>query len=467
MMIIKQENQDVHSIAEFLAFCKFVSLKNIIKQCCKFKSRGVHVFEIFQTLFFAVFQLRNLWRLSESGNNPVSFGLDTAYRFLNSPYHHWRNFLTQIAKSAVLFLSTMTSSDKRKVFIVDDSAYNKNRSKKIELLSWVYDHVNNKFVKGFRFLTLAFTDGISLIPIDFALLGTEKIICGANPDIDKRSSGFKRRLEAVVDAPSVLLSMLDNARTLIRKGSYIVFDSWFCVPSLIREIAKRHLHVTGRLKNDNTHFLFRRNGKDSFVNLEQLFGKLAKIPAIARKRQQQMPDILGSFRVCLPPVDGCKALAVKIVFVKNRSASDANPWLAILTTDLELSEEEIVCMYAKRWKIEEFFKVAKSLLKLEKEFQGRSYDMLIAHATLVCTRYIFLELERRRNVDTRTCGELFWYCCEEIADLKLKEALILICEALQAFLGRFATQSQDCLKEFIASLPTPLLRLLSNSGCLP
>jgi hypothetical protein len=86
--------------------------------------------------------------------------------------------------------------------------------------------------------------------------------------------------------------------------------------------------------------------------------------------------------------------------------------------------------------------------------------MLIAHATLVCTRYIFLELERHRNLDIRTCGELFWHCCEEIADLKLKEALILICEALEAFLRNFSSQSQDCLKDFIASLPAPILRLL-------
>ena len=150
---------------------------------------------------------------------------------------------------------------------------------------------------------MAFTDGISLIPVDFALLATRKILCEANPDIDKRSAGFKRRFEAVCEAPSVLLSMIDNARNLIRDGSYIVFDSWFCVPPLIREIVKRNLHVTGRLKNDKTHFLFRRNGKDSFVNLEQLFGKLVKIPAAVRKRQQQTSEILGSLRVCLPPTD--------------------------------------------------------------------------------------------------------------------------------------------------------------------
>ena len=465
-MSIDQKNQDVHDVSMFLAFCKFVSLKNILMLCCKFKTSGVHVFDIFQYLFFAVFRRRNFWRLSISDNSNIPFARDTAYRFLNSPYHRWRDFLARVAKSSISFLHSLTEGTKRKVFVVDDSTYNKNRSKKLELLSRVFDHVDKIYLKGFRFLTLAFTDGISLIPIDFALLGTKNVLCGANPDIDKRSSGFKRRLEALVDAPSVLLSMIDNARSLIRNGSYIVFDSWFCVPPLIREIAKRGLHVTGRLKNDKTHFLFRRNGKDSFVNLEQLFGKLAKIPAAVRKRQQQVADILGSFRVCLPSVKGCAAIAAKIVFVRNRSASDAQAWLAILTTDLELSEEEVVCMYAKRWKIEGFFKVAKSFLKLEKEYQGRSYDMLIAHATLVCARYIFLELERRRNVDIRTCGELFWHCCDEIADLKLKEALILIYEALQAFLGRISTQSQDYLKEFIASLPATLLRLLPISDCL-
>ena len=464
-MIIEQKNQDVHDITEFTAFCKFVFLKNLLLRCCKLKIQGFHVFDIFKVLFFAVFRLRNLWRLSCSDKCPIPFGRDTAYRFLNSPYHRWREFLAQVAKNAIVFIFTLTESDKRKVFIVDDSAYNKNRSKKIELISKVFDNVDKKYVKGFRFLTLAFTDGISLIPIDFALLGTKKIICEANPDIDMRSSGFKRRLEAVKEAPSALLSMLDNAYNIIRKGSYIVFDSWFCVPSLIREIVKRNLHVTGRLKNDKTHFLFRRNGKESFVNLEQLFEKLAKIPASVRKRQQQTPDILGSICVCLPSTDEYDAIAVKIVFVKNRNSSDTNTWIAILTTDLGLTEEEVVCMYARRWKIEEFFKVAKSLLKLEREFQGRSYDMLISHATLVCTRYIFLELERRQHVDIRACGELFWHCCEEIADLSLKEALTLIFEALIMFLQRFSEQSQNCARDFIASLPAHIQRLLPVLRC--
>ena len=123
-------------------------------------------------------------------------------------------------------------------------------------------------------------------------------------------------------------------------------------------------------------------------------------------------------------------------------------------------------MYAKRWKIEEFFKVAKSLLQLEREFQGRSYDMLVAHATLVCTRYIFLELERRKTLDVRACGELFYHCCDEIADLKLREAIQWIIQLLEAFLKQFLPAADKCIKDFLATLPAPLLRLLAVSGCV-
>ena len=77
-MIIKQKVQNVHNIQEsniteltvesniaaFIAFCKFVSLKKVLQNCCKSKAQGFSVFEIFKVLFFTVFQLRNFWRLS-------------------------------------------------------------------------------------------------------------------------------------------------------------------------------------------------------------------------------------------------------------------------------------------------------------------------------------------------------------------------------------------------------------------
>ncbi|MCM3763337.1 transposase, partial [Alkalihalobacillus oceani] len=72
-------------------------------------------------------------------------------------------------------------------------------------------------------------------------------------------------------------------------------------------------------------------------------------------------------------------IPVKVVFVQNRNKK--SEWLAILSTDCTLSEHEIVRLYGMRWDIEIFFKTTKSLLRLQKEFQGMSYDLLISHTT--------------------------------------------------------------------------------------
>ena len=464
-MILNHEDYHVQSLPEFKAFCETVSLKETIVRFCKNKQQGFSVFVIFCTLFALIFHQRNFWRWSNSGKDTTALGTDTVYRFLNSSFNNWRGLLSTLTLKAIIFLAPLTSSEKRRIFVVDDTVYNKNRSKKLELLSRVYDHVENRFICGFRLLTLAFTDGISLIPVDFALLGTKKILCEANPEIDGRSHGAKRRAEAVCEAPEVLLSMIDSHRNLIQDKSYFAFDSWFCNPSLIRALVGRNLHVTGRLKNNDTYYLFRRSGKDRLVTISQLRAKLPRIPRSVRERQRKNnEDILGSLIVALPHDGEEKAINVKIVFLKNKSSKNPDEWLAILTTDLQLTEEEIIKMYAKRWKIEEYHKIAKDLLKLEREFQGRSYDMLIGHATLVCVRYIFLELERRRTLDIRTCGELFYYCCDELPDMKIREAILKIFQALEAFLTHFCSDKKEIIKAYLeyftSTLPISVLKLL-------
>ena len=72
--------------------------------------------------------------------------------------------------------------------------------------------------------------------------------------------------------------------------------------------------------------------------------------------------------------------------------------------------------------------------------------MLIGHATLVCVRYIFLELERRRTLDVRTCGELYYYCCDELPEMRIREAIIQIFQVLQAFLTKFCSDKKEILK---------------------
>ena len=117
------------------------------------------------------------------------------------------------------------------------------------------------------------------------------------------------------------------------------------------------------------------------------------------------------------------ASPAKLVFVRDRHKKD---WLALISTDLNLSNEDIVRIYGKRWDIEVFFKMAKQHLKLAKEIQCRDYDALVAHTSIVFMRYMFLAYQHRIETDNRTFGELFYACCEEVSDISFVEALYRI-----------------------------------------
>ena len=73
----------------------------------------------------------------------------------------------------------------------------------------------------------------------------------------------------------------------------------------------------------------------------------------------------------------------KLVYVRNKSRR--KDWLVLISTDMELSEEEIIRIYGKRWDIEVFFKAYKSYLNLVKEYRGISYDAMTARLWNIST----------------------------------------------------------------------------------
>ncbi|WP_051408115.1 transposase [Dehalobacter restrictus] len=165
--------------------------------------------------------------------------------------------------------------------------------------------------------------------------------------------------------------------------------------------------------------------------------------------------IIGSITVQIRETKNIQDLTdVKIVFVQDRRSKN---WLALLSTDLELSEEEIVRIYGKRWDIEVFFKVCKSYLALAKEYQGRNYDAQVAATSIVFLRYIMLAVESRNTQDDRTIGELFYYYSDEMEDLKLSQALVLLIDTLRRVLSNFPVISQELanmiMDTFLSTIP--------------
>lgn len=274
-------------------------------------------------------------------------------------------------------------------------------------------------------LTLGWSDGNTFIPLAFSHLSSEKEsnrLCGGNDSIDKRTNGYQRRKEAVRKSTEVLLELLSQAKAYMVPASYLLFDSWFAFPKLIRKAWEIHqLHIVCMLKAMPKVY-YEYQGQR--LNLNQLYA--------AVKKRRGRAKILSSIVIGIGQLENGEQLAARIVFVRDRR--QRRKWLALLTTDTELPDDEVVRIYGKRWNIEVFFKMSKSYLRLAKEFQTRSYDSMVAHTTIVFIRYIMLALESRSGQDPRTIGNLFYECCDEVRDISLTEALQMILSLLERFL---------------------------------
>ncbi|KAF1083728.1 Transposase DDE domain protein [Sporotomaculum syntrophicum] len=252
-----------------------------------------------------------------------------------------------------------------------------------------------------------------------------------------------------MEKPQNALRLLDNALNSGITADYVLMDSWFTNEPMITSLLKKGLHTIGMVKQMNQRYDF--NGHS--MSLPDLKATL---------KEKNHREIIGS--CCVKIKNG---IPVKIVFIQNRN--NKREWLAILTTDLELDDAEIVRIYGMRWGIEVFFKSAKSLFKLGSEFQGKSFDMLIAHTTVVFTRYMLLEWERRQNQDYRSYGELFFMLCDEIQDIDfetaLKQLMLFFTKLLNNFSNDFSKAVACQVKQWIAAQPSYIRALMTDLGC--
>lgn len=66
--------------------------------------------------------------------------------------------------------------------------------------------------------------------------------------IDRRTCGYKRRLDALETAPNQVVKMLDRALRMGISAPYVLMDSWFTHLALLQEIVQRGLDVIGMVK---------------------------------------------------------------------------------------------------------------------------------------------------------------------------------------------------------------------------
>ena len=102
---------------------------------------GIPVIEVFRYLFCLIFSNRSMYMQRKTGTFDGSFCKNTIYRFLNNAKINWFRFTTLLSSRIINdFMKPLTGENRKDVFVIDDSLFDRSRSKKTELLAKVFDH---------------------------------------------------------------------------------------------------------------------------------------------------------------------------------------------------------------------------------------------------------------------------------------------------------------------------------------
>ena len=302
----KNDKQISKSIKRF--FTRF-HLSSALKASNAYKRKGIPVTEIFQYLFLLIFSNRSMYMSLLTGRNTPDFAKDTVYRFMKMVQINWIRFTTilasRIIKEAILPLD---SEERAHVLIIDDSLFERNRSKKVELLTKVYDHAKHKYCLGFRMLTLGWSDGSTFLPVNSILLSTEnkKNRINEASEVDKRTVGYKRRKLSIEKGPHAMLALLEAAKKATIPAKYVLFDSGYSSPSTLHAVKTTGYDVIGMVKKTPKMF-FRYNGED--LSLVSLYNRNKKRRGKSRYLLSVMVDVIKYDEV----------IPAKVVYVRNRN----------------------------------------------------------------------------------------------------------------------------------------------------
>ena len=310
--------------------------------------------------------------------------------------------------------------------------------KKVELLARVFDHCSMKYRSGFRMLTLGWSDGNSFVPVSYSLLSAaedKNLICG-DRHYDARSLAGRRRRQSRRKATDVMVELIHSAQCASITAKYVLFDSWFSAPKTIIALKmQEHLDTIAMMKKSKTKYFY----QGEKLNVKEIYRRNKKRRGCSRYLLAVSVDI---------EKDG-ETMPAKLVYVRNKSRRKDG--LVLVSTDTQLSEEEIIRIYGKRWDIEVFFKACKSYLNLVKEYRGISYDAMNAHIAIVLSRYMMLSVAQRENEDDRTICELCFCLLDEMEDITFSRSMSIIIEALTEAIMEYFSWKNSHPTLYIAS----------------
>jgi len=268
---------------------------------------------------------------------------------------------------------------------------------------------------------LAYWDGSSLIPLDFSY-HSEK---GKNKkypfgllkrQLNKRFTK-KRSRDAAGNqrAQEILVDKVTNSIKLVKRAvkhgfvpDYVLTDTWFSCEKMIqtiRQLKAGIIHFLGMVKMDKRLYEYQNQTLHAKALRKQMKSKMKR----AKKLNAYYIELMVNYSDIGP---------VKLFFTR---FSKRSKWRLLLTTDLDLSFQQVLKIYNNRWTIEVLFKECKQFLNLGK-CQSNDFDAQIADATMSLIVYMMLSFHKKIH-SHMTLGALFAQYRDEFIEATVAEKL--------------------------------------------
>jgi hypothetical protein len=340
---------------------------------------------------------------------------DTLYRFKQNAAYRWRSFMYKANSQIFKAIEIDNTPQQERYFVIDDTILAK-LGKKIENVSYIFDHNLGRSVLGFCIVTVGLFTAHGLYPLDFAYCFGQKRNKKSPENIgDPRKSSGQRSFEAKhYTKLELALMMIQSAVNCGIVPGYVLFDSWYAWPDFINGIRKikESIHVVCRLKDSNVQYEY----KSQKYKLSELYQKVKH----GLKKDQKTGLLLKRIPVKLPKSDQEAVIVFskgyrepEVDIVKGKKKKKESKWTAFLSTDTRLHVATIIKIYIKRWPIEVCFKECKQQLELGKD-QSNDFNAQVFATTASFLRYNILNyLNKFENYST--LGELFDHVADETA----------------------------------------------------
>ena len=225
--------------------------------------------------------------------------------------------------------------------LIDDMLMHKPWTKTNDIVCWHYDHVEQRMQQGILMLNFHYTDasGIS-IPLGYEIITKTEDVWS-----EKYQKYVKKSLFSKNEIMQDKLKILHHHNEV--KYRYVLFDKWFAS-------TKNLVFIEEELKKKFVCPI-KSNRRIALTLEEKNNGKYVNISTI---------DIEGGSSRLIYLEGYEKPLKLIKQVVKNGDDGEST-YLYLVTNDIDLSFNEVLEIYKRRWKIEEYHKSLKQNLHIE------------------------------------------------------------------------------------------------------